>query len=1173
MQTKFNQEEGSKSEVVLKDHAPEKLEHTVALKSEMVLNSPPKDGIHEGQISKTHGYVPFQPISPSLPEKYKAWEELGRNLPRYLSEGSEREHIKELPLLDSDDLEQLPNEHLSRAIAIIGNIAHTYYFNQRLGYTQETDPLPKSVLIPWQQLTKRIHRKLPPDSIGSEIQAVRIHYDTFLTNWQLKKSDFKIDGIHNSELTLKDLSILSPIFDNPSEYHFNMTFVIMELRFAQAFQHMTNAIKAVANKDDDALILALQKMTSCIEEITDGLDYINPNQYSEHYVDPTVWTKTVAKIDGKIPGGISGLSGSAMPLFHTIDRFIERKDYKSSMGMAMMKKYKHQPEYIQKYLSALSDDLNIHSIRDYVAKSQNPILKNQYDLLIESYLGENGLMGVHTLKVYGYMKTNFRLGRLETNGGHDGTATVETEPQRHIYDDFAHADVERLADYRPTQQYATKIGMKVYKGKAAVIDLDVSKTALHFQPGDHCAIHPENYDEAINVIVTKFKVNLSDKIKLNKTWKEFALRHLNCEEDAIELGELLKHADLRAFDKSFNAEELKPLASRYYSVSPLPSSPQQIRLTVGMHANGDGKSMGLCSSYLMSDATKFAIERIPARHFHLPKSKETIILMFAAGTGISPFMGMISERAKYSDKSKNLLFYSTPSMESFYHQEDLGKAVLDNQLDASVIFSRGTGYDSGTFTTKGFEPTAKYKGKHIDQLIEEQAKKIADLIVTQKAQIYVCGNHGFANAVRTAVIKALSAHSDIPNPTKYVDTMMADFRFNNDVYSAIDYTQKYSVLPASEIATHNKPDDCWAIINGSVYDLTRFIHTHPGGQKIILVNGGIDMSGDYNYIKHNQRPQIEGLLQQYKIGIVATPDLHKKSTFNLYEKSRKFLEALTEMENTLRNNTTYVGTKDQAYMWREVYSVFVDGSLASYRKPGTGSAGSLNYVLGSLLKELCVAANSSTSPLETLFEEIHKTTNELMSQGSACGNYIRQSSTGPLSEDELHQKKKIFEMVLKQTFKLVGDLKGLAIELLKEIEAHSDEYDEKLIVEKLKGIIKTMSIHSGLLKHIVTSLPKLEKTALHVGEMDSGGCVFAKQLLKDTGSTTSTKSEPKLEKTTLDSDEMRSGSCVFAKEPSSTKESDVDALCQFGFMAKPKSKPRPKSFWMPDPVNSACTIF
>ena len=96
------------------------------LKSDTVLNHPPTDNIHEGQISLTHGFVPYQPISASLPLYYKPWEDLATQLPKYMSEGSERDYINALPLLKVDE-EHLPNSDLSRCIAIIGNLAHAYY--------------------------------------------------------------------------------------------------------------------------------------------------------------------------------------------------------------------------------------------------------------------------------------------------------------------------------------------------------------------------------------------------------------------------------------------------------------------------------------------------------------------------------------------------------------------------------------------------------------------------------------------------------------------------------------------------------------------------------------------------------------------------------------------------------------------------------------------------------------------------------------------------------------------------------------------------------------------------------------------------------------------------------------------------------------------------------------
>jgi len=45
---------------------------------------------------------------------------------------------------------------------------------------------------------------------------------------------------------------------------------------------------------------------------------------------------------------------------------------------------------------------------------------------------------------------------------------------------------------------------------------------------------------------------------------------------------------------------------------------------------------------------------------------------------------------------------------------------------------------------------------------------------------------------------------------------------------------------AKEVLQHDKEDDCWLIVNGSVYNVTKWIPRHPGGKKVILSLGGRD---------------------------------------------------------------------------------------------------------------------------------------------------------------------------------------------------------------------------------------------------------------------------------------------------------------------------------------------
>lgn len=43
-----------------------------------------------------------------------------------------------------------------------------------------------------------------------------------------------------------------------------------------------------------------------------------------------------------------------------------------------------------------------------------------------------------------------------------------------------------------------------------------------------------------------------------------------------------------------------------------------------------------------------------------------------------------------------------------------------------------------------------------------------------------------------------------------------------------------------EVQKHNSELDCWTVVDGKVYNITHFIHRHPGGRGNILRSVGID---------------------------------------------------------------------------------------------------------------------------------------------------------------------------------------------------------------------------------------------------------------------------------------------------------------------------------------------
>ena len=51
---------------------------------------------------------------------------------------------------------------------------------------------------------------------------------------------------------------------------------------------------------------------------------------------------------------------------------------------------------------------------------------------------------------------------------------------------------------------------------------------------------------------------------------------------------------------------------------------------------------------------------------------------------------------------------------------------------------------------------------------------------------------------------------------------------------------KLTVYSWAEIRKHNKKADCWVVVNGIVYDVTKFQQKHPGGNRLLNFYGGLD---------------------------------------------------------------------------------------------------------------------------------------------------------------------------------------------------------------------------------------------------------------------------------------------------------------------------------------------
>lgn len=76
------------------------------------------------------------------------------------------------------------------------------------------------------------------------------------------------------------------------------------------------------------------------------------------------------------------------------------------------------------------------------------------------------------------------------------------------------------------------------------------------------------------------------------------------------------------------------------------------------------------------------------------------------------------------------------------------------------------------------------------------------------------------------------------------------------------------IYTLSDVVTHSSVNDCWTVIDSSVYDLTKFTSNHPGGDKILngCGNNATDLFNGTDQMGRMHSAVARKLLIDMKIG-------------------------------------------------------------------------------------------------------------------------------------------------------------------------------------------------------------------------------------------------------------------------------------------------------------------
>jgi sulfite reductase (NADPH) flavoprotein alpha-component len=305
---------------------------------------------------------------------------------------------------------------------------------------------------------------------------------------------------------------------------------------------------------------------------------------------------------------------------------------------------------------------------------------------------------------------------------------------------------------------------------------------------------------------------------------------------------------------------------------------------------------------------RLSLQIVSAPRFRLPADPGRPVVMFAAGSGIAPFLGFVAAR---TGSGENRLYLGIRTPDEFVERTDLDVAAAEGRLKLFVAFSRADaaiGFDGKRHVIQTGQR------RRVDDLVRAEAGALWELLRSTEdggrgAFVYVCGSSRFAVSVRQALIDIVPGDG-----REFLRQLIADGRLGEDVFTTyLGHAQQGSRFEVSDLAQHNTSDaGYWMAIGGAVLDVSEFLHMHIGGPHIIRNHVGLDATAAYRKVLHHAHAEIDAQLAMYQIGhlrrlqfgarwgVVLTEDgLHALPLEELFRTWVRFVYLLVGMENAL----------------------------------------------------------------------------------------------------------------------------------------------------------------------------------------------------------------------------------------------------------------------------------
>ncbi|XP_046286716.1 indoleamine 2,3-dioxygenase 2 isoform X1 [Marmota monax] len=195
-------------------------------------------------ISEEYGFLLPNPLR-ELPDHYRPWMEIAKKLPHLIESHQLRAHVNKMPLLSCQFLKSYRQQRLAHLV--LSSITMGYVWQE--GETQPKEVLPRNLAIPFVEVSRNLG--LPP---------ILVHSDLVLANWTKRNSEGPL------EISNLDTIILFP--GGESLRGFILVTVLVEKAAVPGIKALAQAMHAVLQPSQDALLKALQQLKLCIQDMT-----------------------------------------------------------------------------------------------------------------------------------------------------------------------------------------------------------------------------------------------------------------------------------------------------------------------------------------------------------------------------------------------------------------------------------------------------------------------------------------------------------------------------------------------------------------------------------------------------------------------------------------------------------------------------------------------------------------------------------------------------------------------------------------------------------------------------------------------------------------------------------------------------------------------------------------